>query len=366
MARAVSQVEAPERAATTGRDARSWLAGPSRGYLLWGAITAFAVWAAVAHTDQFVTGVIVGSIYALAAVSLTLIYGITKTTHFAHGDAMMVAAYLAFFALTGTVVGSREGDTLSPIRLDQLPGASEPIWRFSFGYGLLLAILAAAALSVPVLLAIDRWVYQPLHRRGAGAAFIAVASLGVAISMRGLMLLIWSSTTRKYTTGIRDTIDLPGLPRIVVDQFFILAASILIAGGAYLLLYRTKLGKAMRAMADNRDLARASGIVTADVTRWTWIIGGSLIAVAGSLLALQSQLKLELGFILLLPIFAAAILGGIGSPHGAFLGGLIVGIVSEVTVAIGIISPGYKISVAFVVLIAVILIRPRGLFGVRA
>jgi branched-subunit amino acid ABC-type transport system permease component len=121
----------------------------------------------------------------------------------------------------------------------------------------------------------------------------------------------------------------------------------------------------MRAMADNPDLARASGIVTRDVTRWTWIIGGALIAVAGTFLALQAQLSPELGFALLLPVFASAILGGVGSPQGALLGGLIIGVVSEVTVGMGLFSAGYKISVAFLVLILVILIRPRGLFGLK-
>jgi branched-chain amino acid transport system permease protein len=119
----------------------------------------------------------------------------------------------------------------------------------------------------------------------------------------------------------------------------------------------------MRATADNPALARASGIDVAATRRWTWITGGALTAVAGCLLALQSQLSPELGFVLLLPIFASAILGGVGSPHGAFIGGLIVGVVGEVAVGVGIISPGYKLAVVFVVLVAVILLRPQGLFG---
>jgi branched-subunit amino acid ABC-type transport system permease component len=239
----------------------------------------------------------------------------------------------------------------------------EPIWQFSFGYGLILAVLIGAALAVPVLLAIDRVVYQPLLRRGVSTAILAVASLGVAISLRGIMLLIWGATSRRYTAGIRNTVDLPGLPKIVTDQLFIVAAAAVLTVIAYLLLYHTRLGTAMRATADNAALARASGIDVAATRRWTWIIGGALTAFAGSLLALQSQLSPELGFILLLPIFASVILGGIGSPHGAFLGGLIVGVVGEVAVGLGVIPPGYKMAVVFVVLIAVILLRPRGLFG---
>jgi branched-chain amino acid transport system permease protein len=334
-------------------------------WTLWLLITAIVVWAAVAQTPQFVVGLIVGSLYALSAVGLTLIYGVARVSHFAQGDAMMMAAYLAFFALTGAVAGSRAGDVEFPLHVSALPGAMEPIWRFSFGYGLVIAIVVGAVLAVPLLLAIDRVVYQPLHRRGAGTAIIAVASLGVAISMRGIMLFIWGADNRRYTAGIRQTVDLPGLPLIVADQFFIVLAALLLAVVTYFQLYHTRLGTAMRATADNPALARASGIDVAATRRWTWITGGALTAVAGCLLALQSQLSPELGFVLLLPIFASAILGGVGSPHGAFIGGLIVGVVGEVAVGVGIISPGYKLAVVFVVLVTVILLRPQGLFGGR-
>ena len=123
----------------------------------------------------------------------------------------------------------------------------------------------------------------------------------------------------------------------------------------------------MRAMSDNADLAQVSGINTDQIVTWTWVIGGGLVAVAGVLLALQAQLKPELGFALLLPLFAATILGGIGSPQGAFVGGMIIGITQEVTVAQDLIdiSPGYKFSVAFIILILILLLRPRGLFGAK-
>jgi branched-chain amino acid transport system permease protein len=334
-------------------------------WTLWLLIAGFAAWAAVAQTAQFVVGLIVGSLYALSAVGLTLIYGVARVSHFAQGDAMMLSAYLALFVLTGAVAGSRAGDVEFPLHVSALPGAMEPLWQFSFGYGLVIAILVGAVLAVPLLLAIDRVVYQPLHRRGAGTAILAVASLGVAISMRGVMLFIWGADSRRFTAGIRETVDLPGLPLIVADQFFIVLAALLLAVVTYFQLYHTRLGTAMRAMADNPALARASGIDVAATRRWTWITGGVLTAVAGCLLALQSQLSPELGFVLLLPIFASAILGGVGSPHGAFIGGLIVGVVGEVAVGVGIISPGYKLAVVFVVLVTVILLRPQGLFGGR-
>src|SRR5215217_6354932 len=161
------------------------LIGP---WALWLLIIAFAAWAAFAHTPQFVVG-------------LTLIYGVARVSHFAHGDAMMMAAYLAFFVLTGAVVGSRTGDVVLPLHVGALPGAMDPIWRFSFGYGLVIAIIVGATVVVPLLLVIDRVVYQPLHRRGAGTAILAVASLGVAISLRGIMLFTWGADNRRYSGG---------------------------------------------------------------------------------------------------------------------------------------------------------------------
>lgn len=320
------------------------------------------VFAAVNYSQSFMTGLIVGSLYALAAVGLTLVYSIARVAHFAQGDTMMMSAYFTFFALTGVLIGTTS-DVTSPVRLNRLPGATEQIWRFSFGYGFLLACVVSVVLTIPVLLLINRFIYRPLLNRDAGTAMVAVASLGVAISVRGLILLIWGATPRKYSTGIRETVQIWKLPRVVADQYFILAVVLILTVIVSWLLFRTKLGTSMRAMADNPDLARASGIVAADVTRWTWIIAGVLITAAGTLLALQSQLAADLGFVLILPIFAAAILGGVGSPQGAFLGGLIIGVVSEVTVGSGLIGPGYKIAVALIVLIVVILIRPRGLMG---
>jgi branched-chain amino acid transport system permease protein/neutral amino acid transport system permease protein len=338
---------------------------------LWLAIAVFGTWAILTRTDAFAVGVVTGSVLALGAIGLTLIYGILKFAHFAHGDSMMLAGYIAFFALTGTVVGERTDTQPLPWSLSDLPGATSRIpWPgegdFSFGYGLLLAALAAAAAMVLIFVGLDRLVYRPLRRRRSGIVTFAIASLGIAIAMRSLMLIFWAPRPRFYAPGIRPTTDLPFDVRIVTDQIFIFIAAVVLAGLVYLLLFRTKLGKAMRAMSDNSDLAQVSGINTDQIVTWTWLIGGGLVAVAGVLLALQAQLKPELGFVLLLPLFAATILGGIGSPQGAFVGAMIVGITQEVFANFGPdigISSGYKFSVAFVILILVLLLRPRGLFG---
>jgi len=278
---------------------------------------------------------------------------------------------VAFFALTGKVVGERT-DVELPWSLNDLPGATSRIpWPgegdFSFGYGLLLALLVAVVVAVALFILLDRLVYRPLRRRRSGIVIFAIASLGIALAMRSLILMLWGASPRFYVPGIRPTTDLPFDVRIVTDQIFIFFAALVLAALLYLLLFRTKLGKAMRAMSDNPDLALVAGINTEQVVTWTWAIGGALVAAAGVMLALQAQLKPELGFVLLLPLFAATILGGIGSPQGAFLGGMIVGITQEVAVAQDLldISPGYKFSVAFVILTLILLLRPRGLFGAK-
>ncbi len=331
----------------------------------WALLLGLGLWAVFAETDAFVIGIVTGSVLALGAVGLTLIYGVLKFAHFAHGDAMMLAAYLAFFFLTGNIVGERTDTELLPWSVGDLPQATEPILNFSFGYGLLIAVALAAAVMAVTLVVLDRLVYRPLRRRGSGIVIFAIASLGIAIAMRAVILIFWGPIPRFYAPGVRPTADLPFDIRVVTDQFFIFAAAMVLAALVYLILFRTKLGKAMRAMADNPDLALVSGINTDQIVRWTWIVGGALVAIAGGLLALQSQLKPELGFVLLLPLFAATILGGIGSPHGAFVGGMVVGISQEVAVTFDFISAGYKFSVAFVILILILLFRPRGLFGAQ-
>lgn len=338
---------------------------------MWLFFLVFGTWAIIVETDAFAVGVVTGSIIALGAIGLTLIYGILKFAHFAHGDSMMLAAYVAFFALTGKVVGERT-DVELPWSLNDLPGATSRIpWPgegdFSFGYGLLLALLVAVVVTIVLFIILDRLVYRPLRRRNSGIVIFAIASLGIALAMRSLMLMLWGASPRLYVLGIRPTTDLPFDVRVVTDQIFIFFAALILAALLYFILYRTKLGKAMRAMSDNPDLALVAGINTEQVVTWTWVIGGGLVAAAGVMLALQAQLKPELGFVLLLPLFAATILGGIGSPQGAFLGGMIVGITQEVTVAQDLIdiSPGYKFSVAFIILILILLLRPRGLFGAK-
>ena len=332
---------------------------------LWLFVALLFAWSAIFQTDLFVAGMIVGSVLALGAIGLTLIFGILRFANFAHGDTMMLGSYIAFFLLTGIVVGEKPNIDLDVgWSLDSLPGATTGIGDLTFGWGLLVAIALAAVFMAVFSIALDRLVYRPLRRRGSGIVIFAIASLGVAFSIRALMLIIWGPDPRRYVHGIHLANEYPFGVVLKTDQIFIFLVALGLAALMYFVLFHSKLGKAMRAMADNPDLALVSGINTDRIVMWTWAIGGALVTTAGALLAIQALLKPSLGFELILPLFAATILGGIGKPHGAFIGALVVGVTQESSIVF--FSAGYKPAVAFVILILILLLRPRGLFGTDA
>ncbi len=291
-----------------------------------------------------VIGLIVGSIIGLGAMGLTLTYGILRFANFAHADLMTLGMYLAFFVVVDLGLAGAE------------------IGPLSFGWGMIPAALFAIAGVALFAVASDRIVFRRLRDRGSGFLTLAIASLGVGIMLRAAIQIIWGPSQRRYTTGIHEAWTILGDVRIKPDQLLIIALTAASAALLYLLLYRTRLGTAMRATSDNPQLAEASGIDTERIRQATWAIAGALIAVAGIMLALQSQLRFNAGFeFMLLPMFAAVIVGGIGNPWGALAGGLLVGISQEVSTEW--IDTGFKPAIPFAILIATLIVRPRGLFG---
>lgn len=288
-----------------------------------------------------IVGLVVGSIIGLGAMGLTLSYGIMKFANFAHGDMMSLGMFLAYAAVTTFGTGA-----LGP---------------FSVGWAMIPALLLAM-LGVGIVAAgVDQVVYRPLRRRGSSTISMAIASLGVAIMVRALIQMEWGPSPVRYASGINRAWTLPGDLKIRPDQVLIIAAMLIVAVAVYLLLFKTRLGKAMRATSDNAALAEISGIDTERIRASTWVIAGGLIAVAGVMFGIQSQLKFDAGFEFLLPMFAAVILGGIGNPWGALVGGLIVGISQETSTYW--IPTGYKTAVPFILLTIMLVVRPRGLFG---
>ena len=279
-----------------------------------------------------VYGLISGSILALGAIGLTLIYGILNFANFAHGDLMALGAYLAlFFRITLAL----------------------PMWL-----AFLLAMLCTAVIGV----CLDRVWFRPLRQRRARAAIMAISSLGLALILQNLIRMLWGPQVQYYSRAIHFPFTVPVLQvRLNTQQVLIFGIALGLVILVSLFLQRTKLGKAMRATSDNFNLALVSGIDTEWVVVWTWLLGAALAAAGGVLLGMSVRLQPIMGWDLLLPIFAATILGGIGSPYGAMAGALIIGLAEELSTPF--IPTEYKTAVALVLLVLVLLVRPRGLFG---
>ena len=291
-----------------------------------------------------IVGVVVGSIIGLGAMGLTLTFGVLKFANFAHADLMTLGMYLAFFVIVD--LGIETGN----------------IGPFSFGWGMVPALLVAWGGVAAVSVGADRFVFRPLRGRGADFLSLGIASLGIAIALQAAVQAVWGSSPLRYHNEIHPAWTLVGGLKLKADQLLIVGLTLAMAVALYLLLHRTRLGTAMRATSDNAPLAEASGIDTERVRLATWVIAGAMTAVAGVMFALQSQLRHDAGFeFLLLPMFAAVILGGIGNPWGALAGGLIVGVSQEVSTEW--INTGFKPGVPFLILILILIVRPRGLFG---
>jgi len=290
-------------------------------------------------------GVMLGGILALGGIGLTLCYGVLKFPNFAHGEFLTLGAYVTY----GMVLA--------------LP-QSNPIWRFSFGWELIIGLLLAAVVTAGVAILLDRLLYRPLRRHQSPLVLLAMASLGMEFLLRGIVYLLWGSDFHFYYSGRSNpALHLPLGLRLQADQLFVFALALILVVALYWMLTRTRIGKAMRATADNPDLAQVRGINTEQVIAWTWTIGAGLAAIGGVMYGLASQLRPDMGFVLLLPLFAGVIMGGIGSAWGALVGSIIIGIAMQLTSAF--LSPAYGPAVAFVLMVLVLLMRPQGLFVQR-
>ena len=269
-----------------------------------------------------------------------------RFANIAHGDMMTMAAYVAFFLLVSILP---EHTGLGP---------------FTFGFPLLVALPVSMAAVAALAVGMDVLVFRKLRLRRANIVTIEIASLGVAIAIRGFVQMVWGTPVRYFPNEGRSHFSLPAEISIAPNHLFVGGAALVLAIALHLLLTRTKQGKAMRATSDNPDLARASGINTDRVLLWTWGIAGALAGAAGVLLVIfnaTAQLKPTMGFQLLVPLFAAVVVGGIGNPYGAFLGAMLIGISMEVSTAWAL--PTYKPAIAFTVMVIVLLFRPRGILG---
>jgi branched-subunit amino acid ABC-type transport system permease component len=282
------------------------------------------------YAQLLLNGIIAGSIYALFAVGLTMVYGVFRFINFAHGELIAWGAYLALFF------------TRSPFSL--------PIY---------CATLPALAITAIIGLAQDRFVFHPL--RHGNRITLLIASIGLSFFLRNAIRLIWGSDLQTYGLMPTRGIDFGGLS-ITSAQITMVAAAILFLGILYIILTRTMLGKSLRAVADNLTLAQIMGISLGKVSVAVWVLASFFSAAGGVLLAVDTNLEPMMGLTNLLKAFAAVLLGGAGNVWGALLGGLIIGVAENMSVAF--ISPGYKDFISFALIILMLLFRPRGIFGV--
>ncbi|BCX13333.1 MAG: branched-chain amino acid ABC transporter permease [Thermosynechococcus sp.] len=276
----------------------------------------------------FVNGLAVGSIIALAAVGLTLTFGILRLPNFAHGDFMTAGAYL-------TLLANATG-------LD--------IW---------LSMAIAGLGTAGLMLLSEKLLWQPMRDRRATSTTLMIISIGLSFLLRNGVILIWGSENQTYRLPVMPALDFWGV-KIIYSQGIVMILAVAAIAGVHLLLQRTKVGKAMRAVADDLDLARVSGIDVEWVVLCTWLLTGVLTGVAGGLYGLITAVRPTMGWFLILPLFASVILGGIGNPYGAIAGALIIGVAQEVSTLI--IPVEYKLAVALGIMMAVLLVRPQGLF----
>jgi branched-chain amino acid transport system permease protein len=286
-------------------------------------------------------GLIIGAMLGLGAIGVTLTYSILRFANFAHGEFITWGAYFTL-ALAAAIA-------------TQLNGPFATIGALSFGWPVLAAGSSGWARALDFLL------FARAPPRG-GAIVMVMASFGASLALRSLLEFLFTSQPAYFSRAIQMAVPLAFGIRVTPDQIFLLGLTVVIFAGMDRFMKLSASGRAMRAVSENPTLARVAGVNVEAVIRTTWLIGGALACAAGVMIGITLQIRPFMGFDFLLPLFAAAILGGIGSVKGAIAGGLIIGI-SEAA-AVQIVGADYRAAVAFVILIAVLLLRPSGLFGV--
>jgi branched-chain amino acid transport system permease protein/neutral amino acid transport system permease protein len=282
---------------------------------------------------SFGFGLVTAAVLAIAAVGFTMQFAVTDVLNLAYGAVMIAGAFVAY-----TV---------------NQAGAS--VW---------LGMLAAAAAGAVASIVLNRGIYTPFQRRGAAPITMVIVSLGMTLIIEFGLQAIVGGTNVSYTMSQGPTVKAGGLELTAV-QFVIIGLSVIIMVSVHGLLRYSKLGKAMRATAANRNLARNCGIRTDRVVTATWALTGALCGIAGTVFAINNgSFGATSTDLFLVVILAAVFLGGPGQAYGAMIGAVVIGLATEISAAY--ITPSYKDVIAFVALIAMLAVRPAGLLGARA
>lgn len=280
-----------------------------------------------------VNGLIAGAIYALVAAGFSLIYSTCRFIHFAHGSAIAFAAYVLYFLF-------------SMLGID-------------FWLSTALAILSAAIFG----LLMNALVYRQLRKRKASSVILLIASFALLILVESLILLFFGADVK--TIGfIKIEKGLEFFGAIITPlQIFIIVSSFVLLALLWLFIKKTRLGKAMRAVADNREIAAITGISAEKIYNWSFIIGSAIAGIAGILVGLEQNLEPTMGTNLMIKGFTGAVIGGIGSVPGAILGSFLLGFAENI--GIWFLPSGYKDAIAFVILFVFLLFRPQGILGIK-
>ncbi len=284
--------------------------------------------------DLVIIGLKLGAIIALCSIGLSLIFGVTGLVNFAHGEMVTLGAVLAYF-LHASPLG--------------------PEWP------LLVAAVPAVLIGAAIGGIQELGLWGPLRRHPTGLIAMLVISIGLSFALRNLILIVFRGEPRPYIDyAVQQKWEFLGIS-MVPKNIVIILASAAILGVVGLFLQRTKLGTAMRAVADNKDLAESSGINVNAVILTTWIMGSGLAAAGGIFYGVSEQIQFDMGFKMLLLIFAAVVLGGLGTAFGAMVGSFIIGLLVEVSTFW--VDNEFKTAIALGVLVVMLLIRPQGLLG---
>lgn len=281
---------------------------------------------------SFGFGLVTASVLAISAVGLSLQFGITNYINFAYGDFMALGAYFTY-VLNNEVLHWN-------------------IW---------VAVVGAALIVGVVAVMLQRIILSPFARRFDKTFYVLIVTFGLSLILLNVIYSIWGASVRFYNVPINRALHI-GPMLLTAYQLIVMAIAVVLMLGVHMLLKTTRLGKSMRAMSDNTTLAMTSGIDTKRITTITWFLSGSLAGLSGAVLGLtEGNLTPAMGELFLFVIFAAVIVGGVGSIYGAMAGAVLIGLATEVSAAF--IDPSYKLDIAFVILILTLLFRPSGLFA---
>lgn len=282
---------------------------------------------------MLINGIIAGAIYALVASGFSLIYSTNKFVHFAHGGVIALSAYFFF-------------------------------WLFSnLGFNFYLAVLIAILFSAFLGYLLNQIFYKPLRAKKSSSSILLIVSIAILILLESLILMFFGADVK--TIGhIKVAKGLEFMGAIITPlQIVIVAVSVVLLIFLWFFMKKMKIGKAMRAVADNKDVAEIIGISSEKIYSWSFVVGSAIAGIAAILISLEQNLEPTMGTNFMIKGFTAAIIGGIGSVPGAILGSFFLGF-SE-NFGIWFLPSGYKDAIAFMILFAFLLFRPQGILGIK-